>query len=608
MLAAPSTRLHLRFAAATAVVIATVGGVLLLYVRHHEVQAAERGVVTHARFVEKSILHYELRPSDLAGPVRGVRLAQLDRLFRERVLVDGGLRIKLYRAPDGVVVYSNVHSLIGTKIDDMGEFRTILGGRSVRDISYLNHEGGSGKNVKALEVYVPLRLRGQAAPGAALEIYASYAPVSAAVMSFVLPFGLLLLVALLGMWAALFPLVRGMVRSLERSRAGHHAAELSLEETSEQLRQSQKMDAVGSLAGGVAHDFNNLLTAINGYAALLRAEPGSARTHEFAAAIGNAGERAAALTQQLLAFSRRQVLRPDVMSLNDVVLGMTSLLERLIGERITIELELDPDLQPTEADRSTLDQVLLNLVVNARDAMAGSGTVTISTRNEGDLVVLEVSDTGVGMDQATAERIFEPFFTTKDVGMGTGLGLSTVYGIVTQTGGTIHVRSAPGEGATFTVRLPATQRELEAVVDALESAPGGHERVLVVDDEQAICEVLAASLRSQGYDVTTATSAAEARSLEGPWDLLLTDVVMPGTDGVTLAREIDAPHTLFMSGYDADGLTTQEAHFLQKPFELPELARAMRRLLNGPARSTPFQPSGKNGAPPPEKVLETPLV
>jgi len=381
--------------------------------------------------------------------------------------------------------------------------------------------------------------------------------------------------------------LEGIVLADRLMRQRAEEAEQILGETEEQLRQSQKMDAVGSLAGGIAHDFNNLLTAINGYAALLQREPGSGRTHEFAAAIVDAGERAAALTEQLLAFSRQQTLRPDVMSLNSGVLGMTSLLERLIGVGITIQLDLDPDLQLTEADQSKLDQVLLNLVVNARDAMAGSGTVTIRTRNEGDLAVLEVSDTGMGMEQATAERIFEPFFTTKDVGTGTGLGLSTVYGIVTQTGGTIQVRSAPGEGATFSVRLPATQRELPAPANDLESAPGGHERVLIVDDEQAVCNVLEAALRSEGYDVTTATTAAEARSLAGPWDALLTDVVMPGTDGVTLAREIGAPRTLFMSGYDAYGLTAQEAHFLQKPFELPELARAMRQLLDDPTAAKP---------------------
>jgi signal transduction histidine kinase len=382
----------------------------------------------------------------------------------------------------------------------------------------------------------------------------------------------------------------GIERADELTRQRAEEAKQVLGEAEEQLRQSQKMDAVGSLAGGIAHDFNNLLTAINGYASLLLGEPGSARMHEFAGAIGDAGERAAALTQQLLAFSRKQVLRPDVMNLNGVVLDMTLLLERLIGEEVTIELELDPDLQCTEADRSKLDQVLLNLVVNARDAMAGSGTVTISTRNESDLVVLEVADTGIGMEQATAERIFEPFFTTKDVGTGTGLGLSTVYGIITQTGGTIQVHSEPGEGATFTVRLPATLEELRPIPAALEPAAGGRERVLIVDDERAICEVLAAALRAEGYAVTTATSAAEARSLEGPWDALLTDVVMPDTDGVTLAHQIDAPHTLFMSGYDADGLTAKEAHFLQKPFELAELSRAIRQLLDEPTATNDTDP------------------
>jgi CheY-like chemotaxis protein len=324
------------------------------------------------------------------------------------------------------------------------------------------------------------------------------------------------------------------------------------------------------------------LTAINGYAALLQGEAVSTRAHEFAVAIGHAGERAAGLTAQLLAFSRRQTLRPDVMSLNSVVRDMTSMLERLIGDGITIELQLDPDLQQIEADRSKLDQVLLNLVVNARDAMAGGGTVTIRTRNKDDLVILEVSDTGTGMDQATSERIFDPFFTTKAVGSGTGLGLSTAYGIVTQSGGTIQVHSARGEGATFTVCLPATQREARASEETLAPVSGGHERVLIVDDDQAVCNVLEAALRAAGYDVTTATSATEARSFAGPWDALLTDVVMPDTDGVTLAREIDAPHTLFMSGYDAAGLTAQEAHFLQKPFELPDLFRAMRRLLDEP--------------------------
>jgi two-component system, cell cycle sensor histidine kinase and response regulator CckA len=295
------------------------------------------------------------------------------------------------------------------------------------------------------------------------EIYRSYAPVASAVRSIVVPFALIFGTTLIFLWAILFPLVARMTRALERQRAARGHAERELGETEEQLRQSQKMDAVGRLAGGIAHDFNNLLVVINGYTDFLIDEPPGERTSSYAREIRIAGDLAAALTQQLLAFGRQQVLKTEVMSLNRAVLQMTSMLERLIGEGITIELDLDDDLRMTEADRSTVDQVLLNLALNARDAMGGSGTLAIKTRNDGkDVVVLEISDTGAGMDDATMARIFEPFFTTKSVGNGTGLGLSTVYGIVAQSGGAIAVRSAPGEGATFTVRLPATSRELEA--------------------------------------------------------------------------------------------------------------------------------------------------
>ena len=584
---APSTRLHLRFATAAAVVIATAGGALLLYIRDHEVQRAERTVATHARFVEKSILRDELRPSDLTAPVTGVRLAQLDHLFRQRVLLDGGLRVKLYGAPDGTVTYSNSHSLIGTKTDDIDEFRTVLGGRTVRDVSWLNHEGGSGKDVKALEVYVPLRLRGEARPQGVLEIYESYAPVAATVHSFVMPFAGLLLLALLGMWAALFPLVRGMARSLERSRAGHHAAEVSLEETSEQLRQSQKMDAIGRLAGGVAHDFNNLLLAINGYAEFLSDSLVDERLKGFADQIRSAGERAAALTHQLLAFSRRQVLKPRILNLNDATHEIELMLRRLIGEGVRVDFELDKNLQSVQADPSQIGQVLLNLAVNARDAMGGSGTLTVSTRNDGGDVVLEVTDTGEGMDEETQNRIFEPFFTTKDVGAGTGLGLSTVYGIVAQSGGTIAVRSAPGRGATFSIRLPAAEGEVPPAVEPEKAASPGAERILVVDDERVVRELLAQMLSDQGYDVSVAGSAREARALESSWDLLVTDVVMPETDGVKLAQQIDARHVLFISGYDQEALVRADAFFLQKPFSRDDLARTVREMLDGERAAQP---------------------
>jgi signal transduction histidine kinase len=581
---APSTRLHLRFAFATAAVIATAGGALLWYVQRQEVRQAERTVSSHAEYAEESILRDELRPSDLRRPVTGARLRTLDELFDDRVLVDGGLRVKLYRKPDGLVTYSNAHGLIGRPNDDVDEFDEVLSGATVRDVAPLNHEGGPGKNVKALEVYVPLQLRGQARPSGVFELYQAYAPVASTVRSFILPFALLLLLALLGLWAALFPLVQRMVRAIERDRAARRTAELALEETSEQLRQSQKMDAIGRLAGGVAHDFNNLLLAINGYAEFLAESVTDEEQRQYAQEIQKAGERAAALTHQLLAFSRRQVLQARVLSLNDSVRDIDAMLRRLIGAGVAVVLDLDPRLHPVEADPTQITQVLLNLAVNARDSMAGRGTLTITTRNDGDDVVLEVTDDGAGMDVETRARAFEPFFTTKPTGQGTGLGLSTVYGIVAQSGGSIDVRTAPHEGATFTVRLPAAERaQAHAAAPVRADRPRGRERILVVDDEKTVRELLGQMLREQGYDVTIAASARDARTLDGPWDLLLTDVVMPETDGVTLAKTVAARHVLFISGYDQEALVAADASFLQKPFNREQLTRAVRALFDGRA-------------------------
>ena len=577
---APSPHLHLRFAAATAAVIATAGIALFWYAQHQQTSQAEQNVTAHARYVEASILRDELRPSDLAAPVRGAEQRRLDWLFDERVLIDGGLRVKLYRAGDGLVTYSNVHSLIGTKADNPPELRRVVSGAVVRDVAFINHEGGTGKDAKALEVYVPLRLRGGSGTIGVFELYQSYAPVASSIRAFLMPFAGLLLLALLGMWVALFPLVQRMVRALERDRAARSKAEQALEETSEQLRQSQKLEAIGRLAGGIAHDFNNVLLAINGYSEFLIESPLDERQQRFAREIRAAGARAAELTHQLLAFSRRQVLEPRALDLNEAVREIESMLRHLIGEGVGVVLDLDPALRNVEADPSQIGQVLLNLAVNARDAMDGAGTLTIATRNEGGDVVLEVADTGVGMDEETRTRIFEPFFTTKAPGQGTGLGLATVYGIVTQSGGTIDVRSAPRNGATFAIRLPASLRPIDGHARE-QDAPRGGERILVVDDEKVVRELLAQMLREQGYLVDVAASAREARALVGPFDLLLTDVVMPDTDGIQLASHVDARRVLFVSGYDQEELVEAHESFLQKPFSRDELARAVREALDG---------------------------
>jgi signal transduction histidine kinase/CheY-like chemotaxis protein len=578
-----STFPHLRFATATAVVLALAGSGLFLFVRSSDIRDAELNESARAEFIEEGILRDALRPSDLRAPATGARLAQLDRLFASRILNGGVLRVKIYRGPDGVVVYSNVHSLLGTKAEDMTQLRTVLSGQSIHDTSYLNHEGGTGSNVKALEVYVPLRVRGQEQQNAhaVLELYQSYAPVAATVRTALVPFAGLLLLALLGMWAVLFPLVRGMAGSLTRSRAEHRATELALEETSQELRQSQKMSALGRLAGGVGHDFNNLLLAINGYAGTLSDSLEDERLKGFADAIGSAGRRAAYLTQQLLAFSRRLEPRKVTMNLNDAANEIEPMLRRVIDACVRIDFDLDRDLSNVEADPNQVGQMLLNLAVNARDAMHGPGTLTISTHNDGGEVVLQVTDTGDGMDEATQMHVFEPFFTTRDGGAGTGLGLSTVYGVVAQCGGTITVRSRPRFGTTFTVRLPASERAIAGAVEPLPEAPDGAKRILVVADEHVVGEFVAQILRDQdeGYEVSVARSAREARALEGPWNLLITDVVMPETSGIKLARRIDAGRVVFMSGYGQEAIERSGSILLHKPFSGDELARAVRTTL-----------------------------
>ncbi|HWP35097.1 MAG TPA: GAF domain-containing protein [Thermodesulfobacteriota bacterium] len=390
-----------------------------------------------------------------------------------------------------------------------------------------------------------------------------------------------------------------------------------------QLRQSQKMEAVGQLAGGVAHDFNNLLTAIAGYADLLLAHlpPGDPLRRD-AEEIRRAVHRAADLTGQLLAISRRQVLVPRLLDLNEVVSGMAAMLRRLIGEAIELVLHLDPSLGPVKADPTHLTQVLLNLAVNARDAMPGGGTLAIETGNvlldeaaarrrvglrPGRYVRLTVRDTGCGMDAATQARIFEPFFTTKPPGRGTGLGLSTVYGIVRQSGGHIEVDSAPGAGATFTILLPRAEEQPAAAPAPAAAGPGPGEpsraparppaeaTVLVVEDEEGVRELVREVLVQQGYRVLLAPHGAAALAVaagyRGAIDLLLTDLVMPHLSGRELARRLlaerPALRILFVSGYADTALPPAagpdgRAAFLPKPFSPHRLVRAGRELLEAP--------------------------
>ncbi len=383
----------------------------------------------------------------------------------------------------------------------------------------------------------------------------------------------------------------------------------------EQLLQSQKMEAVGRLAGGIAHDFNNLLTAIAGYSDLLLSElPANDARRESAVEIREAGRRAAGLTQQLLAFSRRQVLEPRVLDLNAVIAGMEKMLRRVIGEDIELTTALDPDLWRTMADPGQIEQAIVNLAVNARDAMPRGGQLTLETGNvtlddqfastyatvqPGPHVMLAVSDTGIGMDAALQSRLFEPFFTTKERGKGTGLGLSTTYGIVKQSGGSIWVYSEPGVGTTFKIYLPRCEEPLaesEAPPPPLTTRQGT-ETVLLVEDEAEVRRLVERLLRMQGYTVLSAPSPAEAISAAraaGRIDLLVTDVIMPGMNGremaSVLAAERPRMRVLYMSGYtDAaiaqQGILEPGTAFLSKPFTPDVLARKVREVLDGPAAS-----------------------
>jgi signal transduction histidine kinase len=390
-------------------------------------------------------------------------------------------------------------------------------------------------------------------------------------------------------------------------------SEEALRRSEEQLRQAQKMEAIGQLAGGVAHDFNNLLTIISGYSDLLLngiLGPKDAG-REAVEEIRKAADRAAALTRQLLAFSRRQVLAPQVLVLNSIVQDMDKMLRRLIGEDIQLTSHLAADLGSVKADPGQIEQVLLNLAVNARDAMPRGGSLTIETANvtldenycrthpdvqPGPFVMMAVTDTGCGMDAATLSRIFEPFFTTKGPGKGTGLGLATVYGIVKQSGGSIYVYSEVGRGTSFKVYLPRLEAAAVAdvpVVVAPTQQVGGQETLLVVEDDEAVRALTRTVLRSNSYDVIEAVDADEAlrwvEEHKEPIHLLVTDVVMPGMSGRELAERLKQLRpemkVLFVSGYTDDavvrhGLLEAEVAFLQKPFTPNALARKVREVLD----------------------------
>ena len=379
----------------------------------------------------------------------------------------------------------------------------------------------------------------------------------------------------------------------------------------EQMHHVQKMELVGRLAGGIAHDFNNVLTMVTGHCEALARKLGPEGSHvRNVAAIQRAVDRAAALTRQLLSFGRRVLAEPKIVDVNQIVTSLQHLLPRIIGEQIETVVTVTENLGPVRVDPGQIEQVILNLVMNARDAMPDGGTVRIESAQvehdaetaawspqlqPGPYVTLTVSDTGCGMDDSTRRQIFEPFFTTKEVGQGVGLGLSTVYGIVVQSGGAITVNSELGRGSSFTIHLPVVDGEAAPVADndAEGAGPPGTETLLVVEDEEEILEIVRQTLGELGYTVLSAASGPDALELlsahDGSLDLLVTDVVMPHMGGDELARQITKRYpdmrVLFMSGYADDvlgrhGTLEPGVVLLRKPFSALELARTVRDLID----------------------------
>ena len=507
------------------------------------------------------------------------------------------VRVKVW-SRDAEILWSDEPGLIGQRFAGNDELQGALAGEIEVEIKrralgtlaevYVPIVGGGGRVLGVIEVYkTPDRLQ-NTIRWSRIVIWA-ISVVGGAMF-----------------YLVLLPLLMQVYRrQVQDEMLRQHAARLQeqVEHRTQQFMQAQKMQALGLLAGGIAHDFNNMLTVIFGRAqVLLDRLPKDARARQDADAIGEAAERAAALTRQLLAFSRKQLLERCTLDLNSVIADMAKMLRRLIGENITVVTALAQSAAWVNVDRGQLEQVILNLAVNARDAMPGGGQLTLTTESvdsdgadalpSGRFVALVVSDTGVGMDAATRERIFEPFFTTKPVGAGTGLGLATVYGVVEQHGGHIAVDSAPGRGTTFRVYLPSMDEPAPQAVMPLVMPRTGSETILVAEDDPAVRALATDMLREHGYTVLAAADGEEALLVAechaAPIHLLLTDVMMPRMNGLELARAFGSirPHArvLYMTGY-AEMPAAADGIIVQKPFSVFVLMDAVRRALEAAPRA-----------------------
>ncbi len=523
------------------------------------------------------------------------------------------VRVKVW-GPGATILWSDEQHLIGRRFPDNHELREALRGELEVEIKSLTkaEHGYERRTFSTLaEIYVPIPSSAGGEVVGVVEVYKTPERLLATIRWGQLVIGAISLAGGLVLYLVLHPLFTQVYRrEVEQETLRRYAGQLETEvaQRTEQLLQAQKMEAVGLLAGGIAHDFNNLLTVIMSRAGLLRQRPERAEAVAAGLAlIERTAQRAAALTRQLLTFSRKQVLQPRLVDLNRVVTDMGEMLRPLLGERITLRIVPAPALGRVSADPSHLEQVIMNLAVNARDAMPEGGRLTIETADieldekspgrpsglgSGPHVLLTISDTGAGIDAVTQARMFEPFFTTKPPGQGTGLGLSTVYGIVKQHAGHLSVESAPGRGATFRIYLPRAEASAElALSSAARPAEARGQTILVVEDEVEVRAVAAEILRNHGYTVLEAGDGQEALRVvarqRAPLHLVLTDMVMPDLNGYELAQHLAAMRpgvrTVFMTGYSevtAVQGDRYDAAVLQKPFTPDTLLRRVHDALD----------------------------
>ncbi|MBI4186725.1 MAG: response regulator [Chloroflexi bacterium] len=564
--------------------------------------------------VQRQILR-EITSADLRNPMIGERYDRFDKFVQESITSEQTARVKLW-ARDGTVIYSNDTALVGEKFPDNENLLKALDGKTPIEIEVAEDPENARERFLGtlMEIYTPIVFPGTTEPQGVLEIYRYYEPTAVQIDHQRKEIMLSIAIGFVLLYGALVTTVWRSWRIIVGQREERKRAEEEREKIQFRLRESQKMEAIGRLAGGVAHDFNNVLTAITVGSEMLLGDLSSGDPkRQDVEEIQKAAERATSLTRQLLTFSRRQMVEVKLLDVNFIISDMDKMLRRLIGEDVQLDTMLEPKLNSIKADNGSIEQVIMNIVVNASDAMPDGGKITVRTENvtlnekdiafiaeakPGDFVRLSITDTGTGMDKETMEHIFEPFFTTKAKGQGTGLGLSTVYGIIKQIDGWVNVYSEPGQGTTFRVYIPAfpdsseDKNELTKESTSLEELHGNGERILLVEDDESIRTVTLRLLTENGYQVLPAESAEEAMTIfdreDGNFQLVLSDVILPGQSGVVLVGQLltlqPALHIILSSGYADDkaqlSVILEKGYpFIQKPYTTEKLLRSVKENI-----------------------------